>query len=114
MRVAGVAVVGLLCVWLASCGRAPTSDDGSNYHELVIGKWEPADDPGRATYPIEFTADGKYKGRGTRLYKVGNDKMIAFFDEDGERFGVPYQITVTKTELTLTLGEIVERYKRAK
>ncbi|SRR5260370_10668108 len=111
-----VAAIGVLCLLLTSCERSGMSVERAR--ELIVGRWERTDQPGDARDVIEFTADGKYKGvKRTRAYRLPDHDVVEFPAEDSLPRSV-YRLTVTKTELTLTLvkddkrTDKVETYRR--
>jgi hypothetical protein len=111
-----VAAIGVLCLWLTSCGRSGMSVERAR--ELIVGRWERTNQPGDARDLIEFTADGKYKGvKRTRAYELSASDVLEFPAED-ELPRAIYRLAVTRTELTLTLvaddklTDKVETYRR--
>jgi len=109
MRSLGAAAVGALCLLMTSCGS-------SKPQELILGKWESANDPRPAETRMEFTADGVFTRVGikTRRYRFIDDSTIELTEPESNR-KEKYTVTVSKSELTLAgTGGDVETYKRVR
>jgi hypothetical protein len=130
MKALGLAIVGVGCALLVSCGsKAPNPGDGAGPpkgsaprpRELIVGKWEmPADKTGYSEI-MEFTADGKAitqaisKVETTTLentYQFPDDQTVQLYEKNNPT--ARYKVEVTKTELTLidTKNNEVNKYRR--
>jgi len=112
MRFVGMAVVGLCCLLLASCGSSKPQD-------LIVGKWQLIHDQGGDPVVEEFTSDGKVFGylgdrkTSERGYKFADDQTLEFLLGEGRK--ATYKVAVTSSELTLTRGDgEVEKFKRVR
>jgi hypothetical protein len=105
MRNLCVCLIGVLCLFLTSCGG------GSNSKDLLIGTWKGKNKGSTVESLMEFTKDGKVKNEAIGVDSVShgtyqwidNDNIeISLTMPAGKTITEKSKVAVTKQALTLT------------